>query len=152
MQHVLAVPSPQGWIGALPWRQQSCSPRWVWRGWDEQGIKEQLQGDFPLFFLNEMAGQGGVIPAVPISGCWVCGCPFPLLQPRERGPSYPVPGRFQVSLWQPPNARTPFVLHNSAFPSGLAPVAKFRNISLASGAGHSGLHIEECIHGTLPFA
>lgn len=93
---------PQGWIGALPWHQQSCSPHWVWQGWDEHGIKQQLQGDFPLFFLNEMAEQGVVISAVPILGCWVCGCPFPLLQPCERGPSYPVPGRFQVSLCEPP--------------------------------------------------
>lgn len=103
-----------------------------------------------------MAGQGAVISAVPISGCWVCGCPFPLLQPRERGPSYPVPGRFQVSLRCVSHLRPEHllfsVLHNSALPSDLAPVAKFKNISLASGASQRGLHIQECIHGTLPFA
>lgn len=44
------------------------------------------------------------------------------------------------------------VLRKSALLSGLAPVAKFKNISLALAAGHRGLHIQECIHGGFSYA
>lgn len=43
------------------------------------------------------------------------------------------------------------VLRKSALPSGLAPVAKFKNTSLASAAGHCGLHIQKCVHGAFSY-
>lgn len=44
------------------------------------------------------------------------------------------------------------VLHKSALPSGVAPVAKSEAISLAPATGHCGLHVHKCVHGAFSHA
>lgn len=156
MQHVLAVPSPAGmdWSSALA--PAELLPRLGMAGLGQAWNKTAAPRGLPPVFPKWLKWLGRVV--------WSLQCPF---QGAGRGAVFSLSSSL-VSVAHPSQFLAGFrctyvshlmpehllfsVLYNSTFPSGFTPVAKFRNISLASAAGHRGLHIQKCIHGAFPFA
>lgn len=100
--------------------------------------------------MTKRPGQGGAISAVP-----VCGLSFtsPSVSLSVADPNrFPAGFKGTFASYLMPEHLLFSALRKSALPSGLAPVAKFKNISLAPAAGHHGLYSQKSIQGVFSYA
>lgn len=156
MQHILAVPSPAAMVWSSALAPAELLSRLGIAGMGQAWNKTAAPRGLPLVFPKWLKWLGRVV--------WSLQCLFQCagfvavlsLSSSLMSVTHPIQflagfRRTCVSHLKPEHHLFS-VLYNSTLPSGLATVAKFRNISPVSAAGHLGLHIQECIHGAFSFA